>query len=212
MSGDYSSNSFDALRDFAGVFMQQGHATLDADWNELVAILERRLRAETVDIIGRAVVPLETPGGFRIQLGAGPAGQIIEIGRGRMYVDGHLAENHGTIGEGDPPIFDRTRQIDGREVGVLDELISREPGDFVDYAAQPYLPNPPDLPDGDGPHLVYLDVWKREVTPLKDPSLLEPALGGIDTTTRGIVTLIVLGRKGPHGFPFKRPHSHFPIH
>ena len=27
----------------------------------------------------------------------------------------------------------------------------------------------------------------------------------------GIVTLIVLGRKGPHGFPF-RPHSQFPIH
>ena len=27
----------------------------------------------------------------------------------------------------------------------------------------------------------------------------------------GIVTLIVLGRKGPHGFPFRRPHSHFPI-
>ena len=28
----------------------------------------------------------------------------------------------------------------------------------------------------------------------------------------GIVTLIVLGRKGPHGFPFRRPHWHFPIH
>ena len=28
----------------------------------------------------------------------------------------------------------------------------------------------------------------------------------------GIVTLIVLGRKGPHGFPFRRRHSHFPIH
>ena len=28
----------------------------------------------------------------------------------------------------------------------------------------------------------------------------------------GTVTLIVLGRKGPHGFPFRRPHSHFPIH
>ena len=28
----------------------------------------------------------------------------------------------------------------------------------------------------------------------------------------GIVTLKVLGRKGPHGFPFRRPHSHFPIH
>lgn len=181
MSGDYSSNSFDALRDFVGVFMQQGHATLDADWNELVAILERRLRAETVDIIGRAVVPLETPDGFRILLAAGPA---LEIGRGRMYVDGLLAENHGLIGEGNPPIFDRTRQIDDREVGVLDESISRQPGDFVDYAAQPYLPNPPELPQGQDTHLAYLDVWKREVTPLKDPSLLEPALGGIDTATR----------------------------
>ena len=29
---------------------------------------------------------------------------------------------------------------------------------------------------------------------------------------RGIVTLIVLSRKGPHGFPFRRSHSHFPIH
>ena len=28
----------------------------------------------------------------------------------------------------------------------------------------------------------------------------------------GIVTLIVLGRKVPHGFPFRRPHSRFPIH
>ena len=29
---------------------------------------------------------------------------------------------------------------------------------------------------------------------------------------RGIVTLIVLGRKGLHGVPFRRPHWHFPIH
>ena len=61
MGGDYSRKSFDALRDFAGVLMQQGHPTLDADWNEFVAIVERRIRAETVDTIGRAVVPRETP-------------------------------------------------------------------------------------------------------------------------------------------------------
>ncbi len=40
--------------------------------------------------------------------------------------------------------------------------------------------------------------------------------GGLVTGTprfgNGTVTLIVLGRKGPHGFPFRRPHSHFPIH
>ena len=60
MSGDYSRDTFDALRDFAGVFLQQGRAALDADWNEMVAIFERRIRAGTVDTIGRAVVPRET--------------------------------------------------------------------------------------------------------------------------------------------------------
>ncbi|MGF6227944.1 hypothetical protein QFZ27_001899 [Inquilinus ginsengisoli] len=181
MSGDYSRKSFDALRDFSGVFMQQGHPTLDADWNEFVSIVERRFRTETVDIIGRAVVPVETPTGFEIQAEAGPQ---LTVGRGRMYVDGLLAENHGRIGPGAPPVFDRTRLTNGVATGVLDELISGAAGDFINYATQPYLPVPPALPQTAGPHLVYLDVWNREVTPLQDPRLLEPALAGIDTATR----------------------------
>ena len=79
MSGDYSRDTFDALRDFAGVFLQQGRAALDADWNEMVAIFERRIRAGTVDTIGRAVVPRETISGFEIQPGPGPT---LTIGRG----------------------------------------------------------------------------------------------------------------------------------
>lgn len=175
MSGDYSRTRFDTLRDFSGVFMQQGHPALDADWNELVAILERRLRAGTVDTIGRAAVPRETPDGFRITASGGTIG----IGRGRIYVDGLLAENHGRIDDAHPPVLDRARGS-----GVLDEMVADASGDMLDYAAQPYLPSAPPLPQGPGPHLAYLDVWHREVTPLKDPSLLEPALGGIDTATR----------------------------
>src|SRR3954469_15365311 len=127
MSGDYSRNSFRALRDFAGVLLQQGHAALDADWNELVAIVERRLRAETVDIIGRAVVPRETPLGFEIRAALSGGQQHLTIGRGRMYVDGLLAENHGAANWPgmppdaalQPPVFDRTRVADGRQLGVL---------------------------------------------------------------------------------------------
>lgn len=182
MGGDYGRLSFDTLRDFAGVFIQQGHPILDSDWNEMVAIFERRLRAETVDIMGRAVVPRETPTGFEIRLG--PDLNLL-IGRGRMYVDGLLAENHGLIGFGAPPVLDRTRVVDGRPVGVLDEPISLAANDFIDYTAQPYMPVPPAWPlESSGPHIVYLDVWQREVTPLKDPRLLEPALGGIDSATR----------------------------
>ncbi|WP_141340284.1 DUF6519 domain-containing protein [Bradyrhizobium sp. USDA 3458] len=181
MGGDYGRLSFDALRDFVSVLIQQGHPILDSDWNELVAILERRFRAETVDVVGRAVVPRETPTGFEIRLAAGP---VLAIGRGRMYVDGLLAENHGRIGLGAAPVFDRARVAAGKPVGVLDEAISQEANDFIEYTGQPYLPVPPGLPASDGPHIAYLDVWRREVTPLKEPGLLEPALGGIDTATR----------------------------
>ena len=38
-------------------------------------------------------------------------------------------------------------------------------------------------------------------------------LARLPRCSAGIVTLKVLGRKGPpHGFPFRRPHSQFPIH
>jgi hypothetical protein len=49
MGADVSRARFDALRDFAGVVLQQGRLLLDADFNEYVALLDRRLRAETCD-------------------------------------------------------------------------------------------------------------------------------------------------------------------
>ena len=162
MGGDYTRFTFDPRDNHSGVLMQQGRVQLDADWNELVEIVGRRLRAETIDIIGRAVVPRETPDGFLIEASGG----TFTIGPGRMYVDGLLAENHGT-GE---PAFDP----------VLEEMSTPDP---VPYTAQPWLPNPPALPTGGGPHVVYVDLWQREVTWLEDPDVIEKAVG-VDTTTR----------------------------
>lgn len=165
MSGDYSRNSFDHLRDFNSVLMQQGRVQLDSDWNEFVDILLRRARAQTIDTIGRAIVPRETIDGFKISFD----GTDLTIGAGRIYVDGLLAENHGK----------KEHSFDA----VLDELSSKE---VIDYDEQPYLPNVSDvspLPTSGGPHLVYLDVWQREITYLIDPDLLEEAIG-VDTTTR----------------------------
>ena len=50
--------------------------------------------------------------------------------------------------------------------------------------SSPIIPNPTPLPKTGGPHLVYIDVWEREVTAVEDPGLREVALGGPDTTTR----------------------------
>lgn len=66
---------------------------------------------------------------------------------------------------------------------------------IVSYAAQPDLPTPAlvtpaagatpaALKLDDGTYLAYLDAWLRHVTDLDDPGLVEPALGGLDTTTR----------------------------
>ncbi len=165
MPGDHTRFSFDPFDDHIGVRMQQGRVMLDADFNELVEILDRRTRAGTLDTLGRAVVPAETPDGFEIAIG----GASVTIGPGRLYVDGQLAENHGLV----PRVWERHL---AEERGTLP----------VPYEEQPYFPNvavEAPFPAAGGPHLVYLDVWQRELTHLEDPELLEKALG-VDTATR----------------------------
>lgn len=56
-------------------------------------------------------------------------------------------------------------------------------GDPITYLKQPFLPAPPPLP-GQGGAIVYLETWEREVTWVEDPSLLDVALGGVDTAAR----------------------------
>ena len=52
MAGDYTrSDVHIRAGDHSGVLMQQGRVTLDADFNELVELLDRRLRAEVVDTL-----------------------------------------------------------------------------------------------------------------------------------------------------------------
>ncbi|MGY3149408.1 hypothetical protein ACVWYQ_006407 [Bradyrhizobium sp. USDA 3397] len=177
MSGDYSRNSFEPQRNFSAVRMQQGRVALDADWNEQGAIIERRARAQTVDLLGRRGVPRETADGFKVSIVTQGGRRMLKIGRGRMYVDGLLAENHGAT----PFTFDLAEPLaEGGTIGVLGEAI----GQTIDYDQQPYWPTPDALASGDGPHLVYLDVWQREVTSIEEPALLEKALNGVDTTTR----------------------------
>ena len=80
MGADVSRVRFDPFRDFAGVVLQQGRLLLDGDFNEYVALLDRRLRAETCDLTsfgpdpkhaGVAWVPRQTPDGFRVTVSGG---------------------------------------------------------------------------------------------------------------------------------------------
>ena len=182
MSGDYSRITFDPWLDDLGVLLQQGRPLSDAEWNALTLQLRRRIHVGTLDTIGTAVVPMQTPDGFKVSLVPGN----LTIGIGRIYVDGLLAENHGG----------GARTWEPR----LEESIGTEPVRYAPQAgftAQPYYPNPPALPSG-GPHLIYLDVWQREVTHLVRPELIEKAIG-VDSTTRlqTVWQVKLLGNVGP---------------
>jgi hypothetical protein len=87
MKGDFSRQTFDPLKHYAGVLMQQGRVQLDADWNEQEAIQRRRTQIEARDVIGRCGAPRDDAG-FEITLAANK----LTIGSGRFYVDGLLAE------------------------------------------------------------------------------------------------------------------------
>ena len=88
MTGDYTRFTFDPLKRYSGVLMQQGRVQLDSDWNEEIDILKRRLRATALDIFGPVGVPFVTsPAAFAIGLIPGPPADL-SIGPGRLYVDG----------------------------------------------------------------------------------------------------------------------------
>jgi hypothetical protein len=172
MSFDTSRFTFDSWHDFLGVVMQQGRVQLDSDWNELIAELSRRIQAGTLDIVGAAVYPLTTPYAFKINASVQDGVNHITIGSGRMYVDGLLAENHGPRQGAE---FDQ----------CLAEISNTYPGApeiDLDFTAQPYYPGA-SVPAGHRVFLVYLDVWRRAVTYLQRPELVDEAVG-VDTTGR----------------------------
>ena len=172
MSFDNSRFTFDPWKDYAGVVMEQGRVQTDADWNEWLAEQSRRIQAGTLDTMGRAVFPATTPSAFEI---APSSSGSVTIGRGRMYVDGILVENHGDPANAswDPALA---------EMSGSPQPPPASDANPVAFEAQPYFPSAK-FPTTAGDYLVYLDVWKQPVTYIEDPSLVDGAIG-VDTSGR----------------------------
>src|SRR6267378_1358383 len=91
MKADLTRNTFEPLKHYARVLMQQGRVQLDSDWNEQSSILLYQLRALAADLIGQAGGP--GANGFAIaDLNALPIAGDFRIGLGHYYVDGVLCE------------------------------------------------------------------------------------------------------------------------
>ena len=166
MPGDYSRWTFDEHRDHRSVLLQQGRVLLDADWNEQAEVTRWHDEIRMLDTVGRAGGPADAAG-FAIvdAAGAAPAGAAwadLRITPGRYYVDGVVAA--ARLPEGSPapglPLPDQPYlEAIGTDLGLPE-------------------------PAADGRYALYLDIWTHEVTADEDATLLEPALGGPDTSTR----------------------------
>jgi hypothetical protein len=192
MPADFSRVRMNPLADLAGVELKQGGVLLDADFNEYVALVDRKLRALASDVLGRNTHSQATPDAFKLL----PVAGGFTIGRGRHYVDGLLAENHGRA--------DATQR--GFDPLLAETVYSQDPS----YAQQPWLQPAPALPSA-GRHLVYLDVWQRALTHVEEPDLVEPAVG-VDTSSRlqTVWQVRVLGDEAPVGATCASPDADIP--
>src|ERR1700730_17119646 len=175
MEGDYSRDTFDPIKHFSRVLMQQGRVQLDADWNEQASIFLHYLRTLAVDLIGLHGGPADNLG-FEItpqNQTEPPKIRDLTVGPGRYYVDGILCEKE----EADPNTL-KIKVIEG-------EKRSKPSGGYFnqpDYPLDPEKNSADRLPDG--ALFVYLDVWERDITYIEDDSIREVALGGPDTAGR----------------------------
>lgn len=198
--GDFSRSTFDRLKHYVGVRMQQGVPLLDADWNELEDIRRYEVQAFLKWFVGDGVPAGNN--GFRID----PAGVVNDLlitggngtpdGAGRCLVDGRDAVNETTLAYTAQPLFNNAALAAAWDVPVLGPLSPPGTGTRTD--------------------LVFLDVWDREVNAAEDDALVNP-LVGMETAVRLRREWTVRVRPGldtvpqPADTDFRTGHSYLPL-
>lgn len=173
--GNFSRDTFDKLKHYVGVRLQQGVPLVDADWNEQEDIRKYELRAFLKWFVGNGVP--KGNDGFRIQvipLEAIPAendfwikgGDGTPDGAGRCLVEGWDVMNENDIKYTKQPLYNN------------DALAG-------EWGVDPLPPlKPPKENEEERTDTVYLDVWEREVDAEEDNEHLVNPKIGIETCVR----------------------------
>jgi hypothetical protein len=173
MKGDFSKLDFRPEENFTGVMHQQGRVLTDQDWNASTDITRYLREMLGLDTIGQDVVgiPAAERDALRVEsVTANAAGATVELIPGRSWINGL----HVHIESAGP-----TKQLQARYYGPP---IQDPPVDATSIAAG--------VRDA-----VILEVWEETFNAFQirrpkdnpgdpDEFLLEPALGGPDTTER----------------------------
>lgn len=162
MRGDFSRWDFDERTNSAGVLHQQGRVLTDADWNAQLRLTNRWQVESARAAFGRRVAAVSAADGAALRVErailAADGSVTVELEPGQVWADGLLAHLRASDPAGG-----------GRE--------SRTPA---------YLGDPPADPGAAGTRdALALELWREELHGFQLPHrLIEPALGGVDTTER----------------------------
>src|SRR2546430_755357 len=157
--GNFSRNTFDPVKNYVGVRLQQGVPLVDADWNELNDVARQELY-EGLDLTFATGI---NPGTDQLAvapvLPAAPNDLLLREGRG--LVDGRPVRVRAPVQYSTQPW---TNPVQAAQDGVTVIL-------------------PPTTPTPDRIDIAYLDVWKREVRSAEDTTLINPTIG-VETCVR----------------------------
>ena len=159
--GNFSRNTFDPLKNYIGVRLQQGVPVLDADWNELNDVA----RQELYDTFSVTFTDGIQPGGSDFDVGRSDQPNDFEVLAGAALIQGRLVRVRKNLRYSTQPWTDPKRAARDGVVVI------------------PPLTTP--FPEGAATRIdiVYLDVWDREIGSDEDASLINPAIG-VETCVR----------------------------
>jgi hypothetical protein len=172
MNGDFSQwRRFDPNENFNGVLHQQGRVLLDPDWNEQTRILEHWQGRAGKDVIGDrvAAVPASNPDGFKVETAevvtvAGARQVELDVRPGHAWADGLLVYLGGEMPDLSAPV---TRVATYLEPPIQNPAVDES---TITSGVR---------------DAVILEVSREAVNGFQWPErLIEPALGGPDTTER----------------------------
>lgn len=162
MHGDFSRSGFDDQANVDGVLQQQGRVLTDADWNEQTWLGDRWQREAARAAIGdgMAAVSAADPDALLVVRAGVANGEIsVDVNPGQVWAGGLLAYLRASTAD--------ATAVERRVATYLVDPDGAAPGTAGTRDA------------------VVLELWRDTLNGFQVPQwLIEPALGGVDTTER----------------------------
>lgn len=166
--GNFSRvDTFNRLKHYVGVRLQQGVPIVDADWNEMEDIRKYELQAFLKWFVGNGVP--KGNNGFLIE--------AIANRENDFTIQGH---GHDTPSQGvGRCLVEGWDVLNEKGIPYTEQELYIKPALADKWGVDPLPPLTPPSPTGPATRTdqVYLDVWEREVNAEEDEELINPAIG-----------------------------------